>query len=255
MTHSRPPVALRPAGRSLLGSQLGAAISTELNAAALGSCESSYRAFGNSAALVLGHNRHDPDRQPVGLRHVGRHEVNAGLLEPEQEMRIAGKTIELGNDQLGAKYPAKLESLVQLRPVGLLAALHLDKLLHELPYCASSCCTENNRTFGNAPERDKAPDGQANARAGAALYHRVPERHARMGARSTTADAVAALAAAPRAFDPQDIELALDITENEIASSHGVGPPTPVVSVKLVGKIAPGACSVVNTSGAMVGAV
>src|SRR6516164_5551952 len=53
-------------------------------------------------------------------------------------------------------------------------------------HCASSCCTENNRTFGNAPERDKAPDGQTNARAGTALYHRVPERHARMDARSTT---------------------------------------------------------------------
>ena len=64
-----------------------------------------------------------------------------------------------------------------------LASAHPAGELHR----ASSCCTENNRTFGNVPERDKAPDGQANARAGAALYHRVPERHARMGARSTTA--------------------------------------------------------------------
>ena len=54
---------------------------------------------------------------------------------------------------------------------------------------ASPCCTENNRhaSFGNAPERDKAPDGQTNARSSAALYHRVPKRHARMGAGSTTA--------------------------------------------------------------------
>ena len=33
---------------------------------------------------------HDADSKPVSVRHVGRDEVDARLLEPKQEMRVAG---------------------------------------------------------------------------------------------------------------------------------------------------------------------
>ena len=40
--------------------------------------------------LGLGDHRHDADDQFVGLGHVGGDEPDAGLLEPEQEMGVAG---------------------------------------------------------------------------------------------------------------------------------------------------------------------
>ena len=51
-------------------------------------------------------------------------------------MRIAGQTIELGDHELGAGQSAKLERLRKLRTIALLAALNLDKLLHEPPIAA-----------------------------------------------------------------------------------------------------------------------
>jgi hypothetical protein len=42
-----------------------------------------------AVALILGHYRHDPNCQSVGLRHVSGHEVNAGLLKTEKENRSA----------------------------------------------------------------------------------------------------------------------------------------------------------------------
>ena len=37
------------------------------------------------------------DGELVGRRHIGRNEVNARLLETEEEMRIARQTIQLGD--------------------------------------------------------------------------------------------------------------------------------------------------------------
>jgi hypothetical protein len=74
-----------------------------------------------------------PDRQPVGLRQVGGHEINAGLLKAEEEIRIARQAIELGNDQLGTDQPAELERCSQLWAICMLAALDLHELPHELP--------------------------------------------------------------------------------------------------------------------------
>ena len=73
---------------------------------------------------------------PVGLRHVGSHKINAGLFQPEEEVRIPGQPVELGNDQFGSDEPAQLECLFQLRSISLLSALDLDKLLDELPVAA-----------------------------------------------------------------------------------------------------------------------
>jgi hypothetical protein len=50
----------------LLGGQPRTVIAPKLYAAALGSRESGLRAFGDSAALILDHDRHDADGQPFG---------------------------------------------------------------------------------------------------------------------------------------------------------------------------------------------
>src|SRR6516162_1102419 len=73
------------------------------------------------------------DGELRSMRVIHCHELDPGLLQASQEMHIAGKPIELGNDQLGPCEPAELECLFELRAVGFLAALYLNELLHELP--------------------------------------------------------------------------------------------------------------------------
>jgi hypothetical protein len=53
----------------------------------------------NGVALMFGDDSHDPDRHAVGIGHVSRHEINAGIAEVEQESRIARKSIDLRNQQ------------------------------------------------------------------------------------------------------------------------------------------------------------
>jgi len=97
------------------------------------------RVFGAPAdhfPLFLGNYRHDVHGDPVRVRHIGRDEVHAGLLQPEQEVRVAGQSIQLGDNELGAEHPAGLDGLGQHWPVGVFAALDLDKFLHQRPVAA-----------------------------------------------------------------------------------------------------------------------
>ena len=43
------------------------------------------------------------------MRHVDRHELDAGLLEAKQEMRVAGEPIEATYDELGVEGAAGVE--------------------------------------------------------------------------------------------------------------------------------------------------
>ena len=68
---------------------------------------------GDQALLLARHCRHDPHREPVRGRQVGRHEVNPGLLQPEQEVRIAAEPVELGDDELRATETTGQEHLCE----------------------------------------------------------------------------------------------------------------------------------------------
>jgi hypothetical protein len=48
---------------------------------------------------VLRDDRHDAHGHPVRVRHVGGHEIDARLLQAEQEVRVAGQPVELGDDE------------------------------------------------------------------------------------------------------------------------------------------------------------
>jgi hypothetical protein len=72
-------------------------------------------------------------RRSFGIRHVGRDEVDTSLIEAEQEVRIARQPVELGDDQPATVQPAGRQRRFRLRPIVLLAALDLDKLLDQLP--------------------------------------------------------------------------------------------------------------------------
>jgi hypothetical protein len=59
------------------------------------------------------------------VRHVGGDELDACLLEAEQEVGVARQAIELGDQQHGAPRTALGERQAELRPVAAPSALHL----------------------------------------------------------------------------------------------------------------------------------
>ena len=109
----------------------------EPDAARLGRLQRRLGALADHAALGLRHQRHDADHHLVRLRHVGGDELDAGLLQAEQEMRVAGEAVELGDDQRRAVDLAGVERALQRRAIVIvLAALDLDVLLDQLPVAA-----------------------------------------------------------------------------------------------------------------------
>jgi hypothetical protein len=66
-----------------------------LDAASLRGRKCSLSALADCFAFLFGDQRHDPDREPVRVRHVDRDELNASLLQPKQEMRVATEPVEL----------------------------------------------------------------------------------------------------------------------------------------------------------------
>src|SRR5438105_524939 len=62
------------------------------------------------------------DRQPGCMRVVARYEVDVRLHQARDEIDIAGKAIELGDDQCRAPCPTKAQRRGDLRPVIPLAA-------------------------------------------------------------------------------------------------------------------------------------
>jgi len=64
------------------------------------------------------------------VRHIDRDELDAGLLQAQQEVRITGQPIELGDDQRGPVGLAGLEGFGQRSAIAIvLAALNLDMFL------------------------------------------------------------------------------------------------------------------------------
>ena len=54
---------------------------TELCSTSFGRCKAVLGSLANHVAFLLGHQRHDADREPVGVRHVRRDEVHAAIAE------------------------------------------------------------------------------------------------------------------------------------------------------------------------------
>jgi hypothetical protein len=67
-------------GGARLGCQSAASIAPELHATTLRSCKRSLGASRDHPALLVGDHGHNADGEAVRMRHVGRHEINSGLL-------------------------------------------------------------------------------------------------------------------------------------------------------------------------------
>jgi hypothetical protein len=48
--------------------------------------------------LLLSHQSHDRNREPVRVWHVDRDELDTRLLESKKEVRVAAQSIEFGDD-------------------------------------------------------------------------------------------------------------------------------------------------------------
>jgi hypothetical protein len=64
-------------------------------------------------------------RKVAGFRHIGGDEAHSALLELEEEGCVAAEAVELGDHQCCTRHLCVVKSLLQLRPVVALAALHL----------------------------------------------------------------------------------------------------------------------------------
>jgi hypothetical protein len=70
---------------------------------------------------VLGNSRKNMNRQAIRLGKADSDEVDAGLHQRRHEVHIAGKTIQLRDDQRRAMQAAQSQRFGELRPVGALA--------------------------------------------------------------------------------------------------------------------------------------
>ena len=86
--------------------------------------------------FVLGQDGHNPDCEPAGVGHVGGDELDVGLLETEQEMRVAAEPVELGDDQRRPIEPARGHRLFEFGPVRPLAAFDFGMFRDHLPVAA-----------------------------------------------------------------------------------------------------------------------
>jgi hypothetical protein len=98
-----------------------------------GSRKSSLCAVGDHLGFVLGHGGYDVDRKPVRLREIDGLKLNAGFHQVRHECDVAGKPVELGNDELGTPQATLFQSRSKLRPISPLPALDLGKLGNDLP--------------------------------------------------------------------------------------------------------------------------
>jgi hypothetical protein len=99
-------------------------VSSELLPSGLGSGKGLPRPLGDHAPLFIRHHGHDPDGQAVGAWHVSGHEINAGLLQLQQEVSIPAQAQPRWSDGLVWRMPD--EHLRQEREIVYRAAIPAD---------------------------------------------------------------------------------------------------------------------------------
>jgi hypothetical protein len=79
-----------------------------------------------------------PGRSSIGPVTSGaiRFRRTAGLLQAEQEMRVAGQSVQLCDDEPCAASPARREGFRELWTIAIRAALDLGELRDDLPFAA-----------------------------------------------------------------------------------------------------------------------
>jgi hypothetical protein len=114
----------RCAGLSSPSERLGAVRVAEPHTPRLSRRQGLLRPFGGCLALLLRHERHDPDGEVVRLWQVHGGEAHPVVPERQQEGGVARQPVELGDHQGCSGDLSEVQSLRQLRPVRTAPALH-----------------------------------------------------------------------------------------------------------------------------------
>jgi hypothetical protein len=138
-------------GAGIVSELVGMAVAAELDAASARRGQRGLGPLGNHLGLVLGDGRENVDRQSVRLRKIDGHEIDFAFHEAADEMHIASKTVELGNDELRPVQPARRERRSELRPVRALSGFNLREFADDLPVASVQviadrlCCASRPR--------------------------------------------------------------------------------------------------------------
>ena len=95
-----------------------------------------------ASPLLLRHQRHDAHGEVVRLRQIHRREPNPAVPECQQEGGIARQPVELGDHQRGPGDLGQMRRLLQLRPVGVAAALYLGEAGDERSASLGGVCLD-----------------------------------------------------------------------------------------------------------------
>jgi len=96
-----------------------------------GHCEGFPRALGDHLPFTLGDHRHDAHDSFVSVWQVCRDEPHATVAEVQQERRVAGQPVELGDDQAGTADLGATDGTAKLGPVVALAAFYFRDFLQQ----------------------------------------------------------------------------------------------------------------------------
>jgi hypothetical protein len=99
----------------------------QLYPARLGGLQRRLCAFRDHLALVLSHGGQDVHRELVGVRVIDGNELNARVHQRCDKCKIAGKTIELRDDKLGALLTTSGQCLGQFGTVVALSCFDLNE--------------------------------------------------------------------------------------------------------------------------------
>ncbi len=101
---------------------------TQPNPARLSRSQRSFSPLTNHLPLMLSNRRQQVQRQPVRMRHIAGHELDAAIHQVSGERHVAGQSVKLGNDQRCAVKPTGSKRRRKLRTIGFTARLNLQQL-------------------------------------------------------------------------------------------------------------------------------
>jgi hypothetical protein len=96
-----------------------------------GHCKGRPRAVGDHLPFPISDNRHEADHGLIGIRLIGGDEPHAAIAKMQQERRVAGQPVELGNNQARSADLGATNGTAKLGPVVALAAFDLGYFLQQ----------------------------------------------------------------------------------------------------------------------------
>jgi hypothetical protein len=157
-----------PHGSGAVGEFVAVAVAAEFDAASARCGQCGFGPLGYHLGLVLGDGREDANCQAVRLRKVDGHEIDLALHKAADEMHIASKPIELGNDELCTVEPARRERCSELRPVRALSGFNFRELADDFPIASVQVIADCLLLYGTRRAASRPAGRRARSSSGSA---------------------------------------------------------------------------------------